>query len=310
MMLRYKPILLVGAIIFAFLVGCIDEDYDDCTSGLNVSLYSKSPCQSDTIYPVEIQEVTLCVFDKGGRLVTHQQNKGIKLSKEYAEKLNVPGGLYTVVAWAGLDEAYYNLEKLQDGVTQKDDVLLRLKRAQQVASSIKGARTYYGESPAVYVEAKETETVYVNAAVNLQEVTNRLTVTIEGVSEDIEDYEIYIESNNGSMSVGGEVVADELLKHESTTLAEAGVIKADFTLLKLETGHTNTIVIKNKATDTELYRGSLLGTLLLKNPEVNLNCDHDFTIKFTAEDQCSCGTYTIMEIWVNNWLVHSYDKEL
>jgi len=81
-------------------------------------------------------------------------------------------------------------------------------------------------------------------------------------------------------------------------------------MLKLETGQENTLVIKSKEGETELFRGSLLGTLLLKNPEVNLACDHDFVIDFTAEDQCDCGEYIILEIRVNNWLVHSYQTNV
>jgi hypothetical protein len=70
------------------------------------------------------------------------------------------------------------------------------------------------------------------------------------------------------------------------------------------------LVVFHKASGKELYRGDLLGTLLLKNPNVNLACDHDFVVRFTTEDKCDCGTYTIMEIWVNNWLVHSYEAAL
>ncbi|MFC4677192.1 FimB/Mfa2 family fimbrial subunit, partial [Dysgonomonas termitidis] len=88
------------------------------------------------------------------------------------------------------------------------------------------------------------------------------------------------------------------------------LLEARLTILKLATGCNTSLVIRNRADNSELYRGDLLGTLLLKNPEVNLACDHDFTIRFTAKDQCRCGTYMITEIWVNNWLVHSYTTDL
>jgi hypothetical protein len=80
--------------------------------------------------------------------------------------------------------------------------------------------------------------------------------------------------------------------------------------MSLTTGFDNTLVVRHRGSGAELYRGDLLGTLLLKNPGVNLACDHDFTIRFTTADRCDCGTYTVMEIWVNRWLVHSYETDL
>ncbi|SHE90800.1 Fimbrillin-A associated anchor protein Mfa1 and Mfa2 [Dysgonomonas macrotermitis] len=310
MKLSCKYILLAGAIALTLLSGCIKDSYEDCISDLNVYFYSKTSCQLDTVYPEQINDITLCVFDENGVLVSHQQKNNIELANGYTEKIQVYNGLYTVLAWSGIDNSYFDVNDLQDGVTKKSDLLFRLKRIQNLASSIQGVKVYYGERPSILVEAKNSKPVSVKVPVNLLEVTNRLTITIEGLAESPDDYEISIESNNGSMNVNGTIAKDDTIKHEAVTTSEAGVLKAEFTLLKLETGYNNTIVIKNKADGTELYRGSLLGTLLLKNPEVNLNCDHDFTIKFTTKDQCSCGTYTIMEIWVNNWLVHSYSTEM
>ncbi|MFC4675516.1 FimB/Mfa2 family fimbrial subunit [Dysgonomonas termitidis] len=310
MNLSSKPILLTGLIILSIFSGCIKDDYKDCVQGINVNFYSKSSCDIDVSYPEQIKNLTIGVFDKNGILVSSRQLNDTKLQKDFRQTIETESGLYTVIAWSGINADLYDLITLKVGSTTKNGLLFRLKRAAQKASSINGTRVYYGESPAVYVpQADNSESIFENTAVNMQEITNRIEISVEGLLK-AEEYEIEIESDNGSMNIDGSVASDEVIEHSAEHIVRGGVMEARFTLLKLETGHNNNIIIKSKLNGAELYRGSLLGTLLLKNPDVNLACDHDFIIRFTTRDQCSCGTYTIMEIWVNNWLVHSYETEI
>lgn len=310
MSLHCKSALLIGVMSLLFLAGCIKDDYNDCVQGINVSFYSKTPCDINAGYPEQISDITLCVFDKNDILVSHQQVNDVKLAKEYAQTIETDNGLYTVIAWSGLDAGHFELASLQNGTTTKHDLMFRLKRTAEIASDIHGVRVYLGESPAVYVpQASGTESIFEKTSINMLEITNRITISVEGLAR-AADYEIEIESNNGAMNIDGSIAPDETIEHTTEYLVREGAMEATFTLMKMETGYNNTIVIKSKLDGTELYRGSLLGTLILKNPDVNLACDHDFTIRFTTKDQCNCGTYTIMEIWVNNWLVHSYETDL
>ncbi|MDR0865106.1 MAG: FimB/Mfa2 family fimbrial subunit [Candidatus Symbiothrix sp.] len=290
------------------LSGCVYDDRSDCPQGINVEVYSQTACRPDTIYPEQIQDLTLFVFDTNGTLVSYQQNEPIQLQKGRQQAVKASNGLFTVLAWAGLNAGLYDLD-LQN-ITTRQDILFRLKRVAEQALSIEGNTIYYGESPAVFLpDPKDAGSVFEHTAINMQEITNRITVSVEGLPN-AENYEINIESRNASMNVDGSIASDEKINYASKTEVKAGVLESKFTLLKLSTGYNSTIVIKSKQDGQELYRGDLLGTLLLKNPDVNLACDHDFTIRFTTKDQCKCGTYTIMEIWVNNWLVHSYETDL
>lgn len=311
MNIHYKVILLVSTVILLLLSGCIKEDYDDCVQGIDVRFYSKTQCQTDTLYPEQIKGITLCVFDEDGLLVGFQKNNNSKIQRGYNERIEVKhGGIYTVVAWSGLDEGLFDIKLPQEMVTKKTDLLFRLKRTLRLASSIRGSAVYYGESATVYIpDADGSESIFKSTVINMQEVTNRLTIIVEGL-DNAENYQVDIESGNGSMNINGSIAQDEIIDYSSVNLTRDNILEAQFTVLKLETGNTNTIVVKSKIDGRELYRGSLLGTLLLKNPDVNLDCDHDFVIRFTTKDQCSCGTYMIAEIWVNNWLVHSYDTDL
>ena len=312
MKLCLQSVLSISIIFCLFLLsGFIKED-DECnySQKLTVSLYSKSLCETDTVYPAGVKDITLCVFDNNDVLVTYVHKEGVTLKKGYTEEISVSGkGIHTVVAWSGIHTQYFDINQLQPGKTTKKDWLFHLKRSQHIAVSMEGVQVYSGESRAFYLDGGVSG-ISEHTSVNLQEITNRLTISVEGLDRNEEEYEVYIESDNGSMNVGGSLAEDETVRYDPVTSPNGGRINEKFYLLKLETGHNNTIVIRNKISGKELYKGSLLGTLLLKNPEVDLSCDHDFTIKFTTQDQCECGTYTIKEIWVNNWLVHSYDTEM
>ena len=312
MKLCLQSILSISIIFCLFVLsGCIkDDDECDYSQKLIVSLYSKSLCETDTVYPAGVKDIILCVFDKNDVLVTYVHKEGVILKKGYTEEVSVSGkGIHTVVVWSGINTQYFEINQLQLGKTTKEDWLFRLKRSQHIAVLMEDVQVYTGESRAVYLDGG-TSGISEHTSVNLQEITNRLTISVEGLDRNKEEYEVYIESGNGSMKVSGSLADDETVRYNPVTSSDSERINEKFYLLKLETGHNNTIVIRNKISGKELYRGSLLGTLLLKNPKVDLNCDHDFTIKFTAQDQCECGTYTIKEIWVNNWLVHSYDAEM
>lgn len=308
-MKRYIQTGLIVSIItvVVFLSGCIKEDYDSsCISGIRVSFYSKVPCLADTVYPAQIRDITLGVFDENDRLVTIVQKDNIEFNKNYTEDIELTNGRsYTVVAWTGIKSPIIELSDFQKGETQEHDLLFRLKRLKDVAYSLEGTQMYFGEIQNI---KSVSLGVFENVAINLQEITNRLTVSLTGWKGSAEDYEIYIESDNGAMEIDGVIADDDIIKHYPVMKEEAGELKAKFSLLKLDVLFNNTFIIRNKVTNKEIYRGSLLNSLLLKNPNLNLECNHDFFASFELEDKG--GSEIITEIWVNDWLVHSYDTEM
>ncbi|MDR0893069.1 MAG: FimB/Mfa2 family fimbrial subunit [Mediterranea sp.] len=294
------------------LTACVYDRREECPQGLDVQLYSKTPCSVDTLYPTNPQHLMFYLFDAEGILVSSLEEEQVRVHSTYRKRMETTAGLFTVVAWAGVDDDLFERPNApRAGITKKEDLHFRLRRTQLRSSSLEGRKVYYGESAAVYIpDATDAGSIYKAAAVNLSEQTNRLQVVIDGLP-DAAGYEVLIESRNGAMSLDGSVAPDDLIEyHAASTLVEEGTLTASFTLLRLSTGLSTTLIVRNSESGAELYRGDLLGTLLLKNPHVNLACDRDFTIRFTTADACRCGTYTVMEIWVNNWLVHSYNTDL
>jgi hypothetical protein len=287
------------------------DSREDCPQGIHVEAYSRTDCDVDTRYPAAITGLNFYLFDEQNRLVS-TTNRRTATRADFTHTLDATNGLYTVVVCSDIDDRLFETATLNGGkaVIGKEDLMLRLRHQAGIAPSLGDTRIYYGESAAVHLpDPAEYGSVFRTTRVNLQEQTNRITVSVAGLAR-AEGYEVAIETLGGAMNYEGKVQQSERMEYPATAQVARGVLTSSFTTMALTTGFKTMLVIRDKQTRAEIYRGDLLGTLLLKNPEVNLACDHDFHIEFTAADRCDCGTYTMMEIRVNDWLVHSYDTNL
>ncbi|GAE84216.1 FimB/Mfa2 family fimbrial subunit [Bacteroides reticulotermitis] len=203
----------------------------------------------------------LYVFDRSGTLVSYCKAGTTEIEQQHVKALSAENGLFTVVIWGGMDNTNISLETPVPYITTKGDLLFRLQQATQTTAILTGKRIYFGESPAVYLpDPSEYGSVFETAYVNLQEVTNRVKVEVEGLARQ-DDYEITIESANGAMNVGGFIGAGgETIYGSSPAFDDDGVLQAEFTILKLIPGYHTSLVIKDKQEGRELYRGDLLGT--------------------------------------------------
>ncbi|MDR0982244.1 MAG: FimB/Mfa2 family fimbrial subunit [Culturomica sp.] len=287
----------------------IYDDGENCPQGINVEMYTQTGCDLERRIP-DLKDLTFLIFDKDNLLVSNYNYTSC------TGRLTVTAsdGWFTVVVWSGLSEEKYNWANRRVGLTTKEDLLFRLKQASaNEVVDITGDTVWFGESEPVFLpDPAEYGSVFETVEIGLQEITNRLTVEVEGL-ENVEDFEIVIESGNTAMNIDGRIANGESARNYASVApsmpATEGVLTAHFTTLRLESGYNNILIIRSKAGD-ELFRGDLLGTLLLKNPNLRLDCVHDFVIRFTAKDRCDCGTYIISDITINDWLVHSVEVDL
>ncbi len=310
MNLRRKIIGLLLIVSGTLMLGGCDavifEDILDCPQGVYIKFYSKTPCDVDSLYPADIKNLHVYVFDTNDKYVNVYTADNVTISKDYEFLIPIyPHGKYSFVAWSGID-SHYLLKDLQTGVTTKDDLLLQLKRASAVAENIKGTTLYAGTSEYVFLPDPEDiqAAYYEHTAINMREYTNRVEVIVEGFSKP-EDYEVDIAMRNGDYAVKGNILLGmEMLHYPPEYTYTDNKLSAKFTLLKLETGYDDWLTIKTKDGKKIFYQEDFLGTLLLQNPDVNLSCDNDFVIKFKVEEDN--GSYYVVEVWVNNWLIHTY----
>lgn len=227
------------------------------------------------------------------------------------------GGVYSFIGWTGLD-ASFDLAQLKLKQTTKADVMLRLKQDSQLLKLLQNKRIFQGESPLVHLpDAKTHGSIYKQTSINLREKTNRIKVDVElheslkGFAN-IEDFEVFISSDNGILNIDGTVSLNGIpIQYPYQKLLMGDQFTANFTLLSLKTGYTNRILLKNIKSGEVIYEGDLIANILARNDNVNLDCENDFTVKFIIKDKClDCFDYICWAIYVDDWLVHSYETEV
>ncbi len=293
--------------VFLWGGGCDSMIYDemlDCPQGVYLKFYAKTPCDVDTLYPADIKKVNVYVFDSENKFVAEYEASNVTLSSDYEFLVPIyPHGTYSFIAWAGINE-HYGLQNLKQGSTTKEELLLSLKQTAGIAENLNGTSLYVGNS--VDVTLPDPEIVrgayYAHIPLGMTRYTNHIEVIVEGIAIP-QNYHVEINMRNGDYAMNGNMLpAGELLQYPAEYTYGDRVLSAEFTTLKLESGFDDRIILMGKENKI-LYDEELLATLLLQVPDVNLNCDHDFVIRFKVVEE----TYAVTEVWVNNWLIHSYD---
>lgn len=318
MSLKIKlSLLFLLGITLSACDGFIYDDTKDCPQGVYVNFYTQTLCQTDSSYLGEVANLYLLAFDVEGKLAKVITQKDINLSKAYSVLVPLSSGVYSFVGWTGLDSSF-DLAQLKPNLTTKTDVMLRLKQDAELLKLLSGRRIFQGESSAVHLpDAKTNGSVYKQTTINLRERTNRIKVEIElheslkGLAN-IEDFEVAIRSANGVLNIDGSMpLGGASIQYPYHKLLEEGKLTANFTLLDLRMGYNNHILLKNKESGEVMFNGDLIGSILMKNENVNLDCENDFTVKFVIKDKClDCYTYFCWAIYVNDWVIHSYETEV
>lgn len=316
-----KKILVTLFALGTTIVGCdslIYDDLKDCPQGVYVKFYSMTPCAQDSTFIGAVSDMHVFAFNENNTLVSTVSQKNAILSKDFNLLIPVSNGYYSFIGWAGVNTDLFSVNTFKVGVTTKKDVILTLRSQNKQAKALGNHIVWQGESPVVLLnDPANVGTEYKYTAVNLQEVTNRVNVTVE-LHESIlkdsypQDFEIKMMSANGIIHIDGSMpLKGEILNYPGTTSYTLNSTKSEFSLMSLKTGYSNRVIIKNKKKNEVIWEGDLIGSILMKNENVNLSCQHDFDVKFVIKDKClDCGTYICWAIFVNNWQIHSYETEL
>lgn len=288
----------------------IFDNLDSCERGIFVNLYDQTECSDTPRFP-QVPNIHLYAFDLQDRLVatTVIQNPQLFPGKEFFIPIATPG-LYSVIAWAGLHNDLYDTTPMIVGKTDRKDLFLKLKEQNSQVRNLTGHRLWVGCSP--IVEIGKENSLYAHTRANIREITNRIEVTVEGLDAP-EQYIIAIRSANGSYSLNGEILPDIELNYPTQTyIPKDSTLAANFTTLKLQNGRKSSLIIRNIKTQKVLFIEDLVGVILLSPSKDNLNlrCLNDYHVRLRVR-RCPriSDTYTVTSIWINDWLVHSYDIE-
>ncbi|MDN4753472.1 FimB/Mfa2 family fimbrial subunit [Porphyromonadaceae bacterium W3.11] len=325
-MKRISPIILTLTLsLLTLFTSCdkmIYEDLEECPQGVYISFYHRTPCMEEAQPVGEVDGLHVFAFDLNDVLVKMEHVDGlVDLVEAYKVELPpVEKGQYSFIAWAGATKKYFDLGDFVEGKTTKTDVMMSLREQDSNAVSLQDHSVWQGESKVVSLPDRKTHgSVFDEISINMLEVTNRINLTLklhESVCEklDIDDFEIMISSANGTTLINKRMPLNAAkLNYPGTKVSKDETsIKLVYTLMELKSGYNNVLKVYNKKEDKTYFLEDLLGKVLLENPNVNLECEHDFDIVMEIEDKCKdCpDNNLVVSILINNYQIHSFSVDL
>ena len=329
------------------LSGCesmFHDDLDNCPQAVYVKLYNTT-CKADSIGLNNQSNVHLLAFDEDNKLAASAELKDIDLGnkqKGFTEvrlpiKSDTPDQdrVYNIYAWTGVNGKFSAEAKIGD---KKDQVFASLRSgAESQYVNLGSDRVYFGQAgrSVVLKNPAKNGSQEDHIAVPVGELTYRLNVSVvldksmlgRKNPPSIREFGLQINSGNGTYNYDGTHAINSAIngyQPNGPVVYNDTALVAKYTVMDLQTGLGSQVRIshsKNGQTrDVEMpidIQHDLIAAILAyaSKPEnkfsFNLNCEHDIDLKFLIKDKCDgCGQYMCTGVFINDWLVHTFDTEL
>ena len=157
---------------------------------------------------------------------------------------------------------------------------------------IVGGLLYHGIHDIVKIREGKENIVWID----LKQITNHIQVIVHNLN-DKKKHIIYIEDNNGKYDSFLQYADDEKITYLPTYSNPSNTTSsliADFTVMKLDKNREPRLKISDD-TGVIRYDENLIGKLLQKNPYIDFDYNHDFTIEISFND------YIPVSIKINGW---------
>mgnify|MGYP002408781964 FL=1 len=318
--------LSILGVIFGGCDSLIYDNLEDCPQGVYVKFYSMTPCETDSTFIGNVSNLSVFAFDDKDKLVVTHNQHNVSLSRDFEVLMPVSNGNYNFVTWAGVNDNF-SVENFTPGTTTKQDVMMTLKMNDSKAVQLGDHKVWQGESRTIHLpDPAISGALYKYTAVNLREVTNRIKLIVEfdrtTMKEKLpKDLRVKVSSANSIMHIDGTTKrnAQQVEYPAQDVVITDDVGEWNYSLLDLVTGMNNNlkITLEEEGDDSGeeklVFDGDLIASILLRAVDkgVSLDCENDFEVKFLIKDYCvECWTHFSCNIYVNNWLVHSYSTDL
>lgn len=329
------------------LSGCesmFHDDLDNCPQAVYVKLYNTT-CKADSIGLNTQSNVHLLAFDEDNKLAASAELKDIDLGnkqKGFTEvrlpiKSDTPDQdrVYNIYAWTGVNGKFSAEAKIGD---KKDQVFASLRSgAESQYVNLGSDRVYFGQAgrSVVLKNPAKNGSQEDHIAVPVGELTYRLNVSVvldksmlgRKNPPSIREFGLQINSGNGTYNYDGTHAINSAIngyQPNGPVVYNDTALVAKYTVMDLQTGLGSQVRISHSKNgqirDVEMpidIQHDLIAAILAyaSKPEnkfsFNLNCEHDIDLKFLIKDKCDgCGQYMCTGVFINDWLVHTFDTEL
>jgi len=283
------------------MTSCIKESLPECTpDDTGIVLKFRYTTGTDTKSDENgVDRLSVFIFDDKGLFISQVNDSLIWIDDNYELELPYKQGSYQFVTWAGYDEATYGITACIPGQTHIEDFFLFLKRDTDNRITNQPKLLYHGMHNTVTLDEHEKTIVWIN----LKQITNHIRVIAYNLDKAV-SHNIYIEDNNGKYGYSSLFADDDRITYIPVYMRlakESNTLTADFNVMKLDKNRIPRLRILDEA-NTICYDENLIGELLGKNPDINLDNEHDFTIEISFDG------YTPVDIKINGWEIKESDE--
>lgn len=264
--------VIIGATLFA-VSSCLKDDTNNCADPRgNVRLLVKLDTEttrntSNDRY--QIDNVTLCIFDKNERFLDYRQAGAYIPGEEYEFWLNLEPDEYQFVIWTNSGETY-KISHSWEECYQKRPLLWQMELYLDCNAT---ATTLSEEIPDLHHGIYWKATVVANQdnefTMTLTPNTYKLNFTIEGLPVSEHAYTFAITDNNSHYSFENNIVpnTDDFTYIRSTGFLN-NELKASFKVLRLENDRKTLFGLTDNTLQENLYSNDVV-QLIRKAYEVN-----------------------------------------
>lgn len=291
---------LIILIILPFIAtNCIKDDEccyprDHTVLGLKFRYATATDAQQQSTVS-QAPLLTVFIFDDKGIFISQMNDSSSRVNDDYIMELPYQKGSYQFVTWADYNENYYQLSARVAGQTRINDFYLFLKREEDNRIINPPQLLYHGIHDMVKIKEGEKNIVWID----LKQITNHIRVIAYNLNEN-KTNSIYIEDNNGKYGYDSHFADDDNITYipayssSVNNSSRTSPLIADFTVMKLDKSRAPRLKIADE-TGLVRYDENLIGKLLSKNPSINFDYDHDFTIEISFDN------YIPVSIKINGW---------
>lgn len=283
------------------MTNCIKEGLPECIpDDTGLVLKFRYPAGTDTNSNKNgVDRLSVFIFNDKGFFISQVNDSLIWIDDNYELELPYRQGSYQFVTWAGYDETTYGITTCIPGKTHIKDFFLFLKRNTDNRITNQPKLLYHGMHKTVTLDEHEKTVAWIN----LKQITNHIRVIAYNLDNAI-SHNIYIEDNNGKYGYSSLFADDDRITYTPVYVRLAkgsNTLTADFNVMKLDKNRMPRLQILDE-TNAVCYDENLIGELLGKNPDINLENEHDFTIEISFDG------YIPINIKINGWDIKESDE--
>lgn len=302
-MIRKISATLTSLFLVLFITGCINEETSDCAPNeqsvrLYISYTAKTTYASQGIDPASVERLMLYAFDDEGLFVGQWEDPSPLLDAGYYMTLSLTPGNYSFVVWGNLYGVYSATpQSFIKGQTRIDDAVLHLQREPNDLITSAPHRLFFGHTAVVQVK----ETGNQQFVVPIVQHTNKINITVNGLTPDADSYHYTITDTNGSLKFDNTFAPCAEL-HYTTTLAfnNYAQLSSSLTVLRLAAGRTPVLKAGNLTSGKPLFEYDLMDLLqqaVAQGASIDFDQTNEYDIVIQMQQDAVFG------ITVNGWVV-------